>query len=108
MFVEHKEAMEVTEAPVKYPKLSAAIRVGAKLRPQGFGIAFGDGKSCALGAAYEAHFGEQYTGGKFFPFTLMGQTFGIDGSIIDAIWNKNDKHRWTREHIADWLESQGL
>src|ERR1700741_3225132 len=38
-------------------KLSEAMRIGARLRPQCSGYLFNNGASCALGAAYEAVYG---------------------------------------------------
>ncbi len=112
MFVEHKEAGEVSEAPAKVLKLSDAIRVGAALRPQCTGDLFRSGRSCALGAAYEGATGEvcgHYDYGlvtKRFPI-LKGK--GGDGSLNKlgtAIFDRNDSGM-SRESIADWLEAQG-
>ena len=106
-------------------KLSEAIRLGAMLRPQGFGAVFySDGgvmKSCALGAAGEAvgvMRGELYRSPadqewaelqKFFPILLSIPQWpcehkGFWAGVSSAIGHLNDTHRWTREQIADWVE----
>ena len=88
-------------------KLSEAIRAGAKLRPQGFGATFKDGKSCAVGAAYEA-----VTGLTSWPqheevYSFLSRHFGVPYSLLRRdVCEKNDS-RETREQIADWLEAQG-
>jgi hypothetical protein len=57
MLVEEKSRGEVTETPAKISRLSEALRIGARLRPQCTNFVFAHGKSCAIGAAYEAVFG---------------------------------------------------
>src|SRR5882762_300527 len=114
MFVETKEAGEVAEAPAKIAKISEAIRIGARLRPQCTGQMFLHGKSCALGAAYEALYG--YPG-----LDVVQMNTVIEGSCAlnwlpkgfptmakydSAIFMKNDSGE-TREQIADWLEALG-
>lgn len=107
-------------------KLSTAIREGAKLRPQYFEGYFGhiypteDSEgilcSCALGAAWE------YARNQTFCHQEAEQVLEYFG-IIDYIYicpasNKskplsliitelNDDHLWTREQIADYVESLG-
>lgn len=86
-------------------KLSDAIRLGAMIRPQGFGSYF-DGKSCALDAAYEA------AGGTFW--TLEAQwgllscvLHPVDKAVFTlhyVVTSLNDRYRWTREDIADQVE----
>lgn len=108
-------------------KLSEAIREGAKKRPMGMHKFFQyaeDGsrgiKSCALGAAYEAATGR--TGmnsitvrrGLYAAFPYLaeqpffenpkGHGVGID-TVVACM---NDDGGYTREEIADWLESIGL
>lgn len=86
-------------------KLSAAIRIGAKKRPQGFGPGYarrGDGTSCALQAGAEA------VTGRLIVFTDECEAvLGISGTFAEKIWRRNDSDRMTREQIADWLESIG-
>lgn len=111
MFVEHKEAVEVTEAPAKTLKLSEAIRIGATYRPQVRGVWFShaNGGSCALGAAWEGAFGKvtretwAHANG-----TELALRFGIPSSIISEIAKRNDQGLMSREQIANWLEAQGL
>lgn len=116
MFVEHKEQGEVTEAPAKILKLSEAMRIGARLRPQGFVEYFTGGGSCAIGAAYEAVTGRTDYNSDDAPevsevFPQLAQPFPgsdyKDDTLEDAIWEKNDIDYWSREKIADWLESHG-
>ena len=105
MYLETKEAgeAEVTEAPAKVMKLSKAIRIGARIRPQGFGAYFHVGRSCALGAAFE--------GMKGRPANSIGRLIwdelGISPRLHDRIVDLNDAQHWTREQIADWLEAEG-
>lgn len=108
-------------------RLSEAIRKGAELRPQYHGWYFGDGASCALGAAYEAVAGRYSTGHTAVERTLH-ESFKatLDASatcpcstphrcdaedvpvVMNVIVDLNDNCKWTREEIADWLAGQGL
>ena len=96
-------------------KLSEAIRLGAMLKPQGHGRIDRGGSTCALGAALEA-VGERMDRGWFpvydrWPVACLyvsypgkcyrGQTMLVGSSC----WILNDADRWTREQIADWVES---
>jgi hypothetical protein len=84
--------------------LSAAIRIGAKLRPQcTTGQYFDNGASCAMGAAYEAIEGRVPPGGLLAWFD---QRFSPSSFLITEVINRNDRGQ-TREQIADWLESIG-
>lgn len=108
-------------------KLSEAIKEGAKIRPQSFGQFFGgtdnphEITSCAIGAAYEAACGmasirDANDGlvelGKavhvdfksYVTEPLFGRNLGLYRTIIML----NDDSKWTREQIADWLETIGL
>lgn len=113
MFLEEKKQGEVTEAPARTMKLSQAIRIGARLRPQCRRYFFADGGSCAWGAAYEAVTG-RITGHdfprvfiedivKFFPQFAESRMAELRSIIADM----ND-HGESREQIADWLEAQGF
>lgn len=108
-------------------KLSEAIRLGAMLRPQGFGCtAFvRSDESCALGAALEAvgKRSVEYDGEKAFmvvkdewpiletfvetPTAAFRQVRLRPKQIqfTDAVWRLNDIGKLTREQIADWVES---
>lgn len=92
-------------------KLSQAMRIGARMRPQTrAGCLFVDGASCALGAAYEGLTGKTCGTSEYHK---VRQAFpavnGKDGlnNLGFQIARKNDRG-WTREAIADWLESKGL
>jgi hypothetical protein len=96
---------------------SDAIRLGAMLKPQGFGPrALGD-RTCALAAAAEA-------AGIAFPdawrtinypglqaeWPMLRRSTGcpicaFPASMLVIIWHLNDQHRWTRESIADWVDA---
>jgi hypothetical protein len=110
-------------------KLSQAIRIGSKIRPQCFGKAFAlmaDDEtvgSCALGAALEGGdvIDKPLTSETAYQYArlvlqewpdLDFETVPIPGesysdSIVNGIETLNDKYKWTREKIADWLESLG-
>jgi hypothetical protein len=116
MFVEHKEVGEEIHAPAKVLKLSEALRLGAKIRPQSTHGGFLDGRSCAIVAAAEGA-GLDVVGhpskfriteaawGYLFERGIVDQRY--DGSVLSGeILDRND--RQTREQIADWLEQQGL
>ena len=96
-----------------YCTFSEAIREGAKLRPQAFEEYYIDGGSCAVGAAAEAMgFGEGCVAEAENTFAYM-QAAGVDcpackriNSLLGTCTHLNDVHKWTREHIADWLEAE--
>lgn len=110
-------------------KLSTAIREGAKIRPQCFSDYFlkddvGVLCSCALGAAYETFHGGILDLHKMpDPFEIIAEfgidheqyiylcphncDFGLEKSMQDLIAHLNDYHKWTREQIADHVESLG-
>jgi hypothetical protein len=109
-------------------KLSEAIRLGSMLKPQAFNELAADGKTCALGAAYEAvgmaidaRWGTQeeiqqrkariraefpliYQSDLAFvaPCGCLGGTLHFT-DVGAAIIHLNDHHRWSREQIADWV-----
>lgn len=97
--------LKYLDAPAKVLKLSEAIRIGSKIRPQCTDANFfRGGKSCALGAAWEAAGGayeEFFTG-----WSLIESHFRIDYFLMDRVASANDGGQ-TREQIADWLESEG-
>jgi hypothetical protein len=104
-------------------RLSEAIRLGAMLKPQGREqLLTHAGRSCALGAALDACGqlrGEQAT----WPNSPLYATAAALWPILDVmasaprdadllrdrlkylITQLNDERRWTREQIADWVES---
>lgn len=98
---------------------SEAIREGAKLRPQGTGRLFERNRSCAIGAGIEAlGFKDKADGmivGAMFFSPLYPYLDTTDAacpvcSTVHRLTNQlvhlNDAHYWTRESIADWLESE--
>ncbi len=99
----------------KLTKLSQAIRLGSTFRQQCFGVLAVDGRSCAIGAAYEAAFGTLHL--DEFGETHMGTSaaasrlsarFGItNGALWKDIIRCNDLGE-SRESIADQLERRGL
>lgn len=92
-------------------KLSEEIRLGAMLRPQAFGHLIADGATCAIGAACEA-IGQLCCGFPVqwewahsqAPVTCLACAKPI-WSVALTIVHLNNDHRWTRERIADWLET---
>jgi len=114
-------------------KLSTCIREGAKKRPQAFGdficeiaspnTSTPEYSTCALGAAYEHITGElpypedeqqvsdtlyKTCGLNNFRVPYPEVTYaGMEACIDDIVTTLNDTFRWTREQIADYLESIG-
>lgn len=102
--------------------LADAIRKGAMQRPQAREFMFSrtaDVRSCALGAAYEGVYGTVDSG----PISQAGElclafpelntahvycpTCGEGASLWYVVGDHlNDSHGWTREAIADWLDSR--
>lgn len=102
-------------------KLSWAIRMGSSLRPQCKGNYFdtvnGEVGSCTFGAVLEA------IGAEHSPYKshLLRETFPLLAvnnlpspvlpgvtkylNISCAIVDLNDNQGWTRERIADWVET---
>lgn len=114
-------------------KLSEAIRLGSMMKPQIYGeISSGQG-TCALGAAIEAagltpepavpgivtgsgritetakagdiiiHTPEAWH--AFFHGYHPCPACRVSSYGMRAIGHLNDEHRWTRERIADWVET---
>lgn len=106
-------------------RLSEAIRLGAMLRPQGFGELFtrhGDQiASCAFGAADEALTVEEPDAShddaeispvyRLYPFVswmhvdcpaCVRRRWRAE-PVESIVHHLNDDHRWTREAIADWV-----
>lgn len=104
-----------------YAYFSAAIRDGAKLRPQAFGAPEyrpREGTSCVIEAgahAMRGRFREATTASFYrylstaYPYLLSFAdcpaaectTYGRE--VLNLCWHLNDTHEWTREAIADWL-----
>ena len=96
---------EVTAFEVGVIKLSQAIRIGAKLRPQCVGGMFVDGGSCAIGAAYEGLTGKTGAGTRR-EYLVVVNHYGQ--AVLDMVWRMNDLEEMTREDIAHHLEARGL
>jgi hypothetical protein len=98
------------ETPAKTLKLSEAMRIGARIRPQCTGCFFSEGRSCAIGAAYEARTGRMVAYPASDPVQReFPELFDHPGHFSElgvAIYRRNDRGD-TREQIADWLESKG-
>jgi hypothetical protein len=96
----------------KITKLSQAIRLGATFRPQCRGLLFthkfGDVRSCAMGAAWEAITGTAEYVDLVKAKRILMKRFDVTDSCIEDIQERNDQLGQTREQIADWLEAQGL
>lgn len=110
MFVEHKEATEITEAPSKLLKPSDAMRLGCKLTPAGHLYYDGVGRTCAVcaaavGAGYTR---KMHTGGSEPVYRYLKEAFP---NVPLKIWDKAEDiymtRTKTREEVADWLESKG-
>ena len=107
MFVEHKEVGEPQKTDAPITKLSTAIRIGSLIRPQCREDYFRDGKSCALGAAFEGFSGKPATfDAVWSPAGWAVKQFGIPDRVVSDIIIRNDEG-WTREQIASQLEAQG-
>lgn len=110
-------------------KLSEAIRLGAMMKPQAFGALYDNGATCALGAAGDAMGILDRNRNDWIPGSTekvwwwrpvataealcpsCGQrarnSYGwiTSSTVEDVIVHLNNDHRWTRERIADWVES---
>ena len=92
-------------------KLSEAIRIGATKRPQMcLGFYFNQGRSCALGAAYEGVTSEYNEDIGFFDITEFFPQLHemVDNTpLYNHVIGQNDALMIPREEIADWLETKG-
>lgn len=96
-------------------RLSEAIRLGAMLHPQCFGVprvqTIRDGKeftlrTCAIGAASEAGYVWGVADDRVSLFSMSCPVDNcIRGSLVTIIAKLNDRHRWTREAIADFVQT---
>lgn len=106
-------------------KLSEAIRLGSMLKPQAFGSYRADGGTCAMGAAIDA-IGGLVAGKSDEVWPIVAQGPAVCPECADVIHRHhhpynpyvvvcnptgamiihlNDDHRWTRERIADWVQT---
>ena len=102
-------------------KLSEAIRLGSMTSLQAFGMMknYGNGNTCALGAAREAIGLDAWCAIEWplqdvacpvcqevrFVLSSAIRDYSCSG-LFYAIAHVNDVHRWTRPQIADWVELQ--
>lgn len=86
-------------------RLSEAIRLGSMLHPQGFGAFRSHGRSCALGAAEDAGFVMTSTEAILTSVQPCPHDCCMSSTVFGAIIHLNDYHGWTREAIADWVET---
>lgn len=95
-------------------KLSAAIRIGSRIRPQCDRIYFDRSDrflanspigSCALGAAWEGAGYGRPNHDEPKGYEDLCQAFRIPLALAETIARLNDRGE-TREQIADWLEAQ--
>lgn len=102
-------------------KLSEAIRLGSMLAPKGVGVLVDvDGHTCALGAACDAvsvriRIGQRGVNNATFkrwPILRMLVAPPVPDlagrkrvSVSVAIQTLNDQSGWSRERIADWIET---
>lgn len=93
-------------------KLSEAIRLGAMMKPQGFA---GTGsrkcqETCAYGAALDAISSDESVSTHWpwlktlYPDPVWCPVCHLSCDV-HIIPHLNNKHRWTRERIADWVET---
>lgn len=98
----------------KISKLSQAIKLGATFRPQCRNVMFDlEGRSCALGAAYEALTGRCDTPQEgmalgYCRYQYVAKRFDLPVAKLLEVQDMNDVRRMTREAIADQLEQEGL
>ena len=97
------------------------MRLGAMLHPQGFGGLLFKGRTCAMGAAYAAVGLRERMGVAHMLLMLNGSPWwqflnepapvcpecevGSGTIMYGLILHLNDGHRWTRERIADYIET---
>lgn len=104
MFLDTEARPAGEPAKVGTLKLSEAMRIGARLRPQQFcSPRVQSIGSCALAAASEAVTGSI----EHYCERWARRVYGISEEISNEIWHRNDNLKMPREEIADWLESQG-
>jgi hypothetical protein len=102
-------------------KLSEAIRLGAMMHPQGRMVLFDGVRTCALGAALaavgkldrDAVIADIFLSWPWLHGMTFGELlvkpqclcFGDWATVGDMIMMLNDAVGWTRERIADWVET---
>ena len=90
-------------------RLSEAIRLGAMWSPQGHTGSMNGTTRCALAAACDAVGIEPvawHDGMLIANYPELQRRFTVlTGDVMWAIVTKNDIRGWTREQIADWVET---
>ena len=109
-------------------KLSEAIRMNGMMKPQGHGhmSMMSIDRPCALGGALQIISAPQEMVELFIrwpwtvksrhlcpaclrpdKFSIIREEFRCSAAIQGAhiIWHLNDSHLWTRQQIADWVET---
>lgn len=92
-------------------KLSEAIRLGSLLHPQTIGnLIASDGRTCALGAAIQAYGGlrdaDWYTLWPVLLHVAKCPHCSLTDRTEFIVIHLNDVVGWTREAIAEWVETQ--
>lgn len=94
--------------------LSEAMRLGAMSTGQAFGCLFGENNTtCAIGAVIYALGGRaEDDDGCFINQTAINIKFDVLEPILETnLWGeivrKNNRDKWTREQIADWIIATG-
>jgi hypothetical protein len=93
-------------------KLSEAILLGAMMRPQAFRTLLTDDGACALGAALLAVGARPEEAVRsaldWWPWasTVSADcpSCGRSRTVFRVITHLNDRHLWTREQIAKWVD----
>jgi hypothetical protein len=108
MYRESKE-LSVPAKTGKWHKLAETMRAGCRMRPvQCFGGFFeGKNQACAVGAIMAALSDDDYGDLDLPAFLEVGCPAPACKQTIryNIIVHLNDDHRWTRETIADWLDT---
>jgi hypothetical protein len=102
-------------------KLSEAIRMNGMMKPQGFGpdSIISTDAPCALGGALQSvgsHPRSQmdalWAVADKWPWSIaqyntcpVCDSLFYQRPIRAIIWHLNDDHEWTRQQIADWVET---
>lgn len=94
-------------------RLSEAIRLGSMMKPQCFRGFHRDGGSCAIGAAADAIGISTDRWALRAAFPLLAEVNVVCPACgrnqmtlhVGMIPHLNDFHNWTRERIADWVET---
>ena len=98
-------------------KLAEAIRLGAMSLPQAKGGMYSKGAACAIGAALyavgrlieragdEGNYDAAYQQWPILTRDFINPATGEDEELLWIIASLNDSYGWSRERIADWVET---